>query len=830
MNKQHLLPIFIIFGVLLVLLVSSQTDLIITTDKEIYNIGEPVVITFSEIPDTITIFAPNQSFKFIGQVQKSLTFNPTEVGEHTILTFLKNYSNQKVFNVIELPQLEVTVSTDKSYYELGEKVLISITGDPEEFEIISPSNVFRLLESRPEQLEFNPPEIGEYTINAKDGLKLITVEFRVGIVLVVENITDTQIIPVNETNESNIFKEYTQGPAEVNRPVKWTRKIIVNDSGSEILKLPKGAKNVKILKDKRNIAGFGINAINEIILPQEPGEYEIEFETIGPETQEKIITPNRKTVSINSEINYTNVSVSTSINEVPIDGIQINHLLSEGPLDIISDPRYKVEFFDKNNDGLIDELKWIVPHLSNQTFEITITIINPVTFLRDGDTWIVEFNTTGEANLTIESTNSDWDEILVDNPNTSNILKFIDLSCGLNSLNQSLIIINETGTEFTYSALDFNSSFEIKQFRVQNYSCNETGYFETVVHIAGFAELKFDFGGKIGFALDPLAPNITNPGFNVTYINQSHDARFNVTITDPTGINTSLIQVLFPNASVQNFTLDITGPEHYHNFINNTEAGIINVTLIWSNNTDGNISQSVDPNIYFEVNLSYPKEFQIQTPLNDTHSTNQFPTMTWQRANDEDFVNYSLLFATNETFEAPNLTFYTFGVTNTSFTLDLPLVNDTKYYWRVTATDIWGAERNSTNFSLYTIDTIAPNLTLNQPLNNSFEGAIEVRLNYTPTEINFGNCTLFDNFTGVWAENETDLDPRSQLANFFVLNFSEGSFLWNVRCTDRAGNSNYSENNFTFTVDVSPPLISNPVASPPSPTIFSSGSLNLLLF
>ena len=57
-----------------------------------------------------------------------------------------------------------------------------------------------------------------------------------------------------------------------------------------------------------------------------------------------------------------------------------------------------VTYLDNNQNGLVDQIQWTVPHLSNQTYEISITILNPYSYLRDGDTWVVAFNTTGVGN------------------------------------------------------------------------------------------------------------------------------------------------------------------------------------------------------------------------------------------------------------------------------------------------------------------------------------------------------------------------------------------------------------------------------------------------
>ncbi len=50
---------------------------------------------------------------------------------------------------------------------------------------------------------------------------------------------------------------------------------------------------------------------------------------------------------------------------------------NENNLEITQDESFSVEYYDKNENGLIDKVSWIVPHLSEQKFKIIVEIENP---------------------------------------------------------------------------------------------------------------------------------------------------------------------------------------------------------------------------------------------------------------------------------------------------------------------------------------------------------------------------------------------------------------------------------------------------------------------
>ena len=141
--------------------------------------------------------------------------------------------------------------------------------------------------------------------------------------------------------------------------------------------------------------------------------------------------------------------------------------------------------------------------MSDQVFEISIEVLNPYTYLRDGDNWIVAFNTIGTADLTINSTNAGWAEFLTDNLNTFDEMRFLDIRCGNVSLKDSLQLIDGSGNHYNYSQVTEQDSIEVRHLLIENYSCNETGYLSNNMPKAGYAILQFTFGGQTAYAHDP---------------------------------------------------------------------------------------------------------------------------------------------------------------------------------------------------------------------------------------------------------------------------------------------------------------------------------------
>ncbi len=132
------------------------------------------------------------------------------------------------------------------------------------------------------------------------------------------------------------------------------------------------------------------------------------------------------------------------------------------------------------------------------------------------------------------------------------------------------------------------------------------------------------------------------------------------------------------------------------------------------------------------------------------------------------------------------------------------------YYYNLSINDS-ASNTNATGTYWVVIDTINPQVSLNEPLNNNWINYnTSIRFNFTPTDTNIQNCTLYGNFTGtgLFEKNETNLNPVSGIKNNFnTINIKDGIYVWNVLCYDKSGRSAWAISNYTLKVDASIPLV-----------------------
>ncbi len=106
--------------------------------------------------------------------------------------------------------------------------------------------------------------------------------------------------------------------------------------------------------------------------------YNIRFETPAPyvvETNQSTSQLYHKTVIVehNSTLHYTNVQSYSNVPENLVSkGVHFKlfWMMNGSKIDVTNDPRFVVQFVDTNNNGIVDQMKWIVPKLSAQEFSI----------------------------------------------------------------------------------------------------------------------------------------------------------------------------------------------------------------------------------------------------------------------------------------------------------------------------------------------------------------------------------------------------------------------------------------------------------------------------
>jgi len=115
---------------------------------------------------------------------------------------------------------------------------------------------------------------------------------------------------------------------------------------------------------------------------------------------------------------YTNVSAYT---EAGYDG-KLYRIINESRVDVTSESEYNVSV----SDGRIE---WTVPQLSEDVYEVELTILTVQSYPMVGGYWEVAFNTTGVADLAITAEDdTTFSEVGVDDYSSYDDLRFIDVS------------------------------------------------------------------------------------------------------------------------------------------------------------------------------------------------------------------------------------------------------------------------------------------------------------------------------------------------------------------------------------------------------------------
>jgi hypothetical protein len=146
-------------------------------------------------------------------------------------------------------------------------------------------------------------------------------------------------------------------------------------------------------------------------------------------------------------------------------------------------------------------------------------------------------------------------------------------------------VANDTKTSLTVSNLQDNSY-------VWNVQCTDSSS-------SAFAPANYSV------TINANSPAIVGPALNESVINQSHKVMFNASITDSYGISHSYINLRYPNGTTKSHTLSTNGDEHYFEITDTYQVGYYNVTLIWTNDTYNQISQTLPETIALKLQLHH---------------------------------------------------------------------------------------------------------------------------------------------------------------------------------------------------------------------------------
>lgn len=413
-------------------------------------------------------------------------------------------------------------------------------------------------------------------------------------ILPVENISIENLTLENNTinNVSEIFvqEEIKQYGAVLGQPVRWNKTLTLSHESTVSLELPQHAELVsvhEIIGEEEIPIDFSLIKVNSsgvlvdvrstdlvaqeavplsffggifswigdifssltglVIFEETPVEENISL-VIEEPVQEVVIeylteaalayeenTSTGKRITISSTTHYENILSFTSLPEVEEENIQLYW--------IVNGTRQSFSFtpYDTNGNDLIDSITWITPHLSNESFEIDLLVLNIQSYPTVGGNWTVNFNTTGNADLRIQAYNGTHWSL----GNSTRDLDFLEVVCG--EASQTYTWVNDS-------------------VLIQNYSCTETGREVSRVLSSGVHTLQFKFG------------NITRYAYN--------DADYS-TCPDPSGNVTVSVNTVWSNTT---FTCNyITITSNAILTLNSTGAGntTINITAYEINITSG---------------------------------------------------------------------------------------------------------------------------------------------------------------------------------------------------------------------------------------------------
>ena len=266
----------------------------------------------------------------------------------------------------------------------------------------------------------------------------------------------------------------------------------------------------------------------ELLVQHNTTDLIVEYETEAPIMIEENLDHFNKRITISSQLHYENVLTFINITPVKQESIAL-YWIQNGSKQIFEN----VSYIDADQDGLIEQLQWIVPHLSNQTFEITITVLNAQSYPMVGGFWTVRLNTSGTADLKI--TPYDLTTFLPEPNDYGDLeddLEFNEFLCENNSMKPSIWILtpniclelgniscyeenNETYVKYD-ELMQTTLSIDMTSLYIYNYTCNETSYLKNIVRTTGAHHILFEYGPGNDTAHNWALKNATSTTVNAT--------------------------------------------------------------------------------------------------------------------------------------------------------------------------------------------------------------------------------------------------------------------------------------------------------------------------
>ncbi len=313
-------------------------------------------------------------------------------------------------------------------------------------------------------------------------------------------------------------------------------------------------------------------------------------------------------------------------------------------------------------------------------------------------------------------------------------------------------------------------------------------------------DLQQDYFGAV-FNYDAVPTSVLNAPANGTTIT-TNTMTLNGTFTDTEGLSSSTIFVWNQSGTI--VSQNLTGRTNTFNTTNFTVVLPYGGTFFWNykvNDTKNNqVFNSSNFTLIYNAPDATSPVANLNAPLNGSNATSKTNTFNATFTDNSALKNVTLYIynATQTLINSTENRSITNAVNTTNITIILPY--DGRFFWNYRVCDSSSnCAFNSTNLT-FTVDSTAPNITVNQPQNATI--GVPVIFNVTLYEdANLCNYTLNAGVT-----NNSMTNSNNRAFNATNATIADGSYLVRYFCWDAYNNLNSSVTR-AFSVDASAPVI-----------------------
>ena len=710
------------------------------------------------------------------------------------------------------------------------------------------------------KFEFIAEENSELKVELIYGENVLAEEEKdISVEELVEVVNETLI---NETTVANVTVNTTQYGAVLGQPVRWKKKIELSEGSELSVELPSVASNVSVIKvvgseveeiivevddevvveevvpevEEANVTGNVLTGmvtievsdeVVEEVLKKEDSvlvefnesvdEVEIEYETPAPYSEEEELE-NKKIVKIvgPEEVHYENVLAFTELSEdygiTNPQQVRINWIENETFLK----PQ---RVGDSNENGIYDYIEWIVPHLSNQTFEIIVIV--KAEHLDENRTSISDIYEE------VAELDGNWSETILENHYVRIVFeknltsdKDITIYPRIVSGTPRVEVYEANGTELIAEFASINSE-ELNKIYLTSLNGEQDTFDLKVVG----GSLEFDYivdPTDVFFEdCDSLSEWTLNPSSGKYWKSSMLDVctctectAANMTFTSSLDLSSnSNVNLSFDwwTTSFQSgdflkiYASDDGGSSYVEMFSQSSSSSgldeklkledyisltsTVKLMASCSSHVSGGRSDPQGRCKWDSINLTgydlVGPGVTINVPTNSNYSS---ATFDFNITLDE---NGSVMFSLDD-----GTTNYTMDSTdNQNFNYTNSSVDDGSYTFQIYANDTEGND-NHTESVNFVVDTTSPVVSIVSPINNSYSSDTGLDVLYTATDTNLDSCwrSLDEGATNT---------TQSSCSNITIFSWSEGENNVRIYANDSAGNEASDE--IMFTIDTTYP-------------------------